>query len=402
MSTGRHLVVLSVCIALLFVVTRVFPLSAGGPGTIDFIQYWSAWRLMQQGANPYDPQLLTQLQSSLTGDSEHLILSWNPPWTFVALSPVLSLPFGQAASIWLALQIGLILVISVTLPRGLGKHVPSPLVCVLASTLFFPILNSIKMGQLGVLFAAGIALFLYYQRAGAFFLAGLSLLPLTFKPHLFFLFIVPGVMWLKQLTFRERVHFLAGSLGSFSVLLLACAAVSHSGLIYWVNALTSRSATAGIAQAVHVSDWQTATLVTWIRLLTAHRTNTLVTWPLWTIPLAGFTFSTLYFYRRAKEICWKTITPILLCFSLGTSNYGWIFDQSVLVVCQMAVVCALYDLSDRVRIFTALFLLVCIQAVSISCSAWLDLPQHYYVWVPWAYALTLWLTVKREKLTPGL
>ncbi len=407
MSIMRVIVLAGLTILLIVAMTSVCPLTPGGPGTIDFVQYWSAWQLMQRGDNPYDAQLLAQIQSSLTGTSDFLIFSWNPPWTFVALSPVLSLPFNQSASMWFGIQVALLLVISIAAPRGLGTYVPRPLVCALATSLFFPVLQSMKMGQLGILFAASISLFLYLQSLGAFFLAGLSLLPLTFKPHLFFLFVIPGILWIKQLPSRARTQFLVGSLGGFCLLVVWCCALWPSGFMYWLHALTSKQSGLMGAQAVHISDWQTATIVTWIRLMLQHYTGVLAAWPMLTIPLLSFIVCSLYLYRHCRPVRWETLTPPLLCLSLGTSNYGWVFDQSVLVVCQIGLISALYTLHDRARIFACILLLAGLQALAIIGSNVLRLPQQFYAWVPWAYLALLWMfsaptsTLDREDSMAG-
>lgn len=407
MSIMRGIILVGLAIVLIVAISSVCPLTPGGPGAIDFVQYWSAWQLMQRGENPYDAQLLAQIQSSLTGTSDFLIFSWNPPWTFVALSPVLSLPFSQSASLWLGIQVVLLLIISITAPRGLSTYVPRPLVCVLSTALFFPVLQSMKMGQLGILFAASISLFLFFQRTGAFLLAGLSLLPLTFKPHLFFLFVVPGILWVRQLPPRARTEFLLGSLGGFCLLVVTCCTLWPSGFMYWLQALTSKHSAQLGAQAVHISDWQTATIVTWIRLMVQQYTGALPAWPMLTIPLLSFIVCSLYLYRRCRPVRWETITPALLCLSLGTSNYGWVFDQSVLVVCQIALVSALSTLHDRTRIFACIFLLAGIQVLAIMGSNVFELPQQFYAWVPWMYLALLWMfsaptsTLDREDSMAG-
>jgi hypothetical protein len=373
--------------ALLAVVFSFFTLHAGDPGTLDFIQYWSAWQLMRQGSNPYDAEQLAQIQFALRQFSDQLIFSWNPPWTFVALSPLLSLPFEQSAAVWLGIQIGLLCIISTTLPRGLGRRQPPLLIVAATTALFFPILDSIHWGQLSILFALGITLFLYFQRVGAPFLAGISLLPLSFKPHLFFLFIIPGLLWLRQLSRRDRIRVLAGMIGSFTILVSICIALRPSVCTDWITALSTKDLQ---SPAVQISDWKTATLVTWIRILIAEWAQGLVNWPMWLVPLLGIAACIFLCWRRRNKIEWETLTPPLLCLSLGTCNYGWVYDQSVLVVCQMALVCDLYRHNIRSEVFTRTAILVIIQVICISGSIACDLPQHYYAWLPWVYLVLLW------------
>jgi hypothetical protein len=78
----------------------------GAPGTQDFQQYWTAWHLFSSGKNPYNGDLVRLVQSSLGGaDTDLGTFSWNPPWTFLILSPVVCLPFPQASAVWFLVQI---------------------------------------------------------------------------------------------------------------------------------------------------------------------------------------------------------------------------------------------------------------------------------------------------------
>lgn len=395
MSTGRIIIIFTTLLALLVGAASSFSLSPGRPGTGDFIQYWSAWQLMRRGANPYDAQLLEQIQSATLKSSHGVTFPWIPPWVFLALSPVLSLPFGQAAAVWIAVGFGLLLLVSIVLPLGLGVPRVPPLVATVVTVLFFPILDSLRLGQLGVVFAASISLFLYFQRSGALLLAGVSLLPLSFKPHLFFLLVIPGILWLRQLPARNRRLFLAGVVGSFSLLVAACAIVRPSVCKEWLTALVSRPVG---TSAVYISDWQTTTLVTWIRIVIADLTGTLVMWPMWVVPLCGVVGSIYLLHTRRYRIEWETLMPPLLCLSLGTCNYGWVFDQSVLVVCQMALVCDLFRPGDRRGVILRAAIALVIQSVCLGGSIARDTPQHLYAWVPWAYLLLFVHRLRQQTL----
>lgn len=397
MPAVHRALIFATLLVLLAGISSFFRLNSSGPGTLDFIQYWSAWQLLRQGSNPYDAEQLAHIQVAITHIPDQLIFSWNPPWTFVALSPLLSLPFEQSAAVWLAIQIGLLCIVSTTLPHGLGQRKPPLLMAAATTALFFPILNSFQWGQLSVLFALSIALFLYFQRVGALFLAGVSLLPLSFKPHLFLLFIIPGLLWLRQLTMRDRIRLLAGMLGSFTLLVSICITLRPSVCADWITALSTKDLK---SQAIQISDWQTATLVTWIRIVIADWTGVLVNWPLWFVPLLGIAACIFLCWRQRNKIEWETLAPPLLCLSLGTCNYGWVYDQSVLVVCQMTLVCDLYRHKIRSDVFTRTAILVIIQVICISGSILYDLPQHYYAWVPWVYLVLLWNTPGRRKGNP--
>jgi hypothetical protein len=91
------------------------------------------------------------------------------------------------------------------------------------------------------------------------------------------------------------------------------------------------------ANHVHFSNWMTHTTATAIRFATIKVWGFSPTWPLMAIPFGAFLLTVIFFGRRRPVIRWDTLMPQLLCLSLATSNYGWIFDQSVLVICQYAL-----------------------------------------------------------------
>jgi len=108
-------------------IPTLFPLPLGAVGTTDFVQYWSAWHVILDGGNCYDAGAVYALQSSLA-DKNPPLISWNPPWTFTLLSPLLLFPFEQSATLWFLAQILLLGVIISTVPQAfsLPKLLPIP------------------------------------------------------------------------------------------------------------------------------------------------------------------------------------------------------------------------------------------------------------------------------------
>ncbi len=47
-------VLLSLVLSVIF---NTVDFTLGEPGTEDFVQYWAAWQLLQEGLNPYDAGL---------------------------------------------------------------------------------------------------------------------------------------------------------------------------------------------------------------------------------------------------------------------------------------------------------------------------------------------------------
>jgi hypothetical protein len=71
----------------------------------DFIEYWSASRLLLAGENPYSNDELTLLQRSFTG-SETLLIMWSLPWALSLLLPLGLLEYSASRWLWLILKPG--------------------------------------------------------------------------------------------------------------------------------------------------------------------------------------------------------------------------------------------------------------------------------------------------------
>ncbi|MGH7852875.1 MAG: hypothetical protein ACREP3_05505, partial [Candidatus Binatia bacterium] len=55
----------------------------------DFIEYWTATKLLLNGGNPYSPSELLASQHALGWSQPEPLMMWNPPWTLS-----FTLPFG--------------------------------------------------------------------------------------------------------------------------------------------------------------------------------------------------------------------------------------------------------------------------------------------------------------------
>ena len=376
--------VYAVIVGALAITLCIFPLQSDSFGTIDFIQYWSAWQLMTHGQNPYDPTLLHQTEEALRANPSGLIYSWNPPWTFTLLAPFLALPFTVAATAWCLFQVSALFFIATKAPRALKMDEPGLIWTASATLIFLPSLYSIQYGQLGILFALSVTAFLLAVNNKAYGYAGLSLLPLSVKPHLFFLCVAPCLLWLTRISPKERNRFLLGGAGGFALLITATLALEPSLLVWWLDAMTGASSDDHLT---HFQHWKTNTTVTAVRLLVQETSGLNPSWPLVVIPGATFIATFLYFCIRRPVIEWPTILPPLLCLSLATSSYGWIYDQAVLVLCPLSM-CALALSRNDVRsrgiiLFAAIspqiLLLISIAVTARSVDAFFVLPWVYLI-----------------------
>lgn len=359
-------------------------------GTGDFIEYWSAWQLMLQGDNPYDYTLMHSLQLSEGQAANRTVMMWNPPWTATLLAPLLALPFSAAAMIWLVLQVLLLALVALLMPRVFGG-VDQPLIlkwC--ATTVFIPVFSALDLGQLGVLFLTSIVCFLLLEKERRFALCGAVLIPLLCKPHLFFLFAVPGVVWLRRLSRDERQRFLCGLSAGFAALVVLTLLVSPNSLAYWFAAMEMRDSADATIGAYPTVAWRTLTVTTFARDAMQSLTGTRPLWPMWAVPAVAFAATSAFFItRRQRSFSWTEVTPPLLCLSLLFGSYGWFCDHAVLAVCQASVV---LGSARYVRPWTRrlMWILVAtIQVVALVNYGFVGATADRLVWFPFAMLLIM-------------
>ena len=75
------------------------------PGVRDFVEYWSASRLLLSGGNPYAPNELLELQRLVGRHSHEPLIMWNPPWTLSLLLPFGFLDFSHGQLFWLLVHV---------------------------------------------------------------------------------------------------------------------------------------------------------------------------------------------------------------------------------------------------------------------------------------------------------
>ena len=377
----------AVVIGGLAVLLWFFPLKVASLGTIDYVQYWSAWRLLAQGQNPYDPTLLHQTQSALSSAQSSLIYSWNPPWTYILLAPFLLPPFIPGATLWCLFQVGALLFIGLNAARALKVQSLGLIGGVCVSLFFLPSLYAIYYGQLGILFALSCTTFLLALNATRYTVAGISLLPLALKPHLFVLCVIPAVLWLTQVPRDHAKRFLVGAIGGFAVLLGTTVVLAPSSLSWWFNTIAAPSVS---HPGPHpLKKWMTHTSTTALRLLIDEKLELHPTWLLVPIPAGAFVLTLIYFWVRKPRIDWNTLLPPMLCLCLATSSYAWVYDQPVLILCQYLVLSR--ALTYRSTLTRYLILIGCIltQLVPIILTTRQHWEGYWFFLMPWALLILL-------------
>ena len=161
------------------------PSSLANFGSIDFVQYWSAYHLLVGGANPYDPQLTLTMQCSVGLHCTYPRTTYTPPWLWLLMSPVLRQPFETAVWMWSQVSIALALASGGCLAWAFRLRPSGFLLTAAAALLSFPFLIDLLFGQLSAVLLLGATLLFVGRTQGMPPLDAAGLVLLSAKPHLF-------------------------------------------------------------------------------------------------------------------------------------------------------------------------------------------------------------------------
>jgi len=363
----------------------------GSFGSHDFLEYWSAYRALRAGADPYDGLVLHPIERDAGQSPGTTLFMWNPPWTVLLIAPVLECPFPAACLAWIVCNLALLAAIGLLVcdAAGItnGRELNGP--AVLSSLLFYPAMETIALGQISLVLAFAVALFLRSAVRRNEVGAGLSLILLTIKPHLFLIFGAWVLAWIV----RERLwRMLAAAAFGLAALLLLTQ-------LLWPGALLDRWESFGRAPrgpgAEGTANWMTCSLASWVRLLVSQASGRAPLWPVAAVPLAGLIATVAYLALSRPAIIWLDVIHPVLCLSVGLAPYGWPFDHAVLVLGQVLLVLRVMQpgvaLVDRVAVLGALAILLGIPVALESPMFGL----HLLAWYPWA-SLLLWVWADRR------
>ena len=289
----------------------------------DFVEYYSAAKVLADGGDPYDGAQLLPVQREVTGNAEleKAVSLWTPPWTLPVYLPFGFLPFGGAHFVWLLLQ-AVLLALSVELiwvvyagPLRLGRLISYGLLLG-----FSPVFWNLHFGQNTAFLLFGLAGFLHFHRRGSPGLAGACAALTAIKPHMLALF---GVAFLMDAMTRSGRRSLAAGIG---VLVLAGAvSIAFNPHIFGMFADAVRRPST--SETVRLADWHVPLLSHRLRHAIAPDAFALQFLPvLVAMPLTAA-------WRWKRPIDWPAQLPWLVVASALVAPYGgWMFDLTVLLV----------------------------------------------------------------------
>jgi len=341
-------------------------------GETDFVQYWTASRLLMTGQNPYDRSAVDAVQVGLAM-KEHPILMWNPPNIVPLIFWFSFLPFSWAVDLWLVVSVILFLtavMIVFPVPRRMR-----PIDALISNKLalmylfsFYPLFLMLAYGQISSVLLASFAGYLYFafgkNRGGLkdTFVGGVCLGIGTIKPHLLWLpYLMVIYHTLSRRTFRTLWGLGGCMVGLYMITLLFFPSILGDYLNAWRESPIY---------------WKTPTIGSWLQEITEIHELWVRLLP--TVLLAStfiVIFFVKYWYRRVTvEISYEALlgaVPVSLAFS----PYGWVYDQLLLIPL------GIWMLSRSKGIGAAL---IGCNIVMMSMGA---IGQQVMVWFPLVYFL---------------
>src|SRR6266550_3482752 len=164
----------------------------------DFVEYWAASRLFWYGGNPYSPAELMTLQQTAGWNGAAPLIMWNPPWSLLFTLPFGLVEYATSQFLWLLVHVILILYSAQQLWRIYGDNARSSRLPWILALTFVPTLFVLIIGQITPLVLAGLTLLLYAERKQRLWTTSASLLILSIKPQVLYLFWIVFALWLLE------------------------------------------------------------------------------------------------------------------------------------------------------------------------------------------------------------
>jgi hypothetical protein len=338
----------------------------------DFIEYWTAARILLRGGNPYSPAELLQHQQAIGWTQSVPLIMWNPPWTLSFILPFGLVDYATAQFAWFVLHVLIIFVGARSLWQVYGGDPQESRYAWISVLCFAPTYFVLLLGQIGPLILLGLLGFVLFLSKRVSALAGASLALVSIKPHLLYLLWIALILW----SLKERQwKVIAG-------LLIAGTFIASLPIVFDTALYSRYVELISAAEVVRPLDWATPTLGTALAELLAIDGM----WVRWLPSFAGGLWFLWYWSRRAAAWDWIAELPFMLLVSVATASFAWTFDHVVLLpaVIQCAVWTARDESRGKRRAIVAVHVLLGLLLLAVKVFLRND---FWYFWVAPGYLL---------------
>ncbi|MGO9438564.1 MAG: glycosyltransferase 87 family protein [Terracidiphilus sp.] len=320
----------------------------------DFIGYWAAGQQIVHGASPYGAVEVLRLEKAVGLGKLQIKITPSPP---VGLALVIPLGFLDAKGgliFWMVTQLACLSIALWILWIMQGR--PNTRIHLLGY-LFAPALACVMAGQLGIFCLLGVSVFLLWHDRRPF-LAGVALLPLTLKPHLFLAAALVLLLWVA---WRKTPRVLAGLVAAMAASYAAVFAFDRKVWPQYMGMLRSNIMQDRFAPTLSAYlRWDVSPGTVWLEYLPA---------------AAGCMWALWYFWSRRDRWNWIEHGLVVLLVSVMCAPYAWLTDEAVLLP---AVLLGVYRAIDLRR--SLLPIAIFCAAALIELYTDVRITSWYYTW----------------------
>lgn len=306
----------------------------------DSIAYWAAGDLLLRNQNPYDAGAVLTVETAHGYHETKPLVLRTPPWSLLMVLPLgLVGPFWAWMS-WIALSIASLLLTMRLCWKMYGGPDVSQNLFWIVGYAFAPVAACLVAGQMGLVLALGMVLFLWIEPDHPL-LAGVVLLLPFAKPHLLSGFWLVFALWVVT-----RRRYLVGTGLALSIVVASALALAlDPGIFVHYREMLSRSSM-GTEFIPAISGV--------LRLLFFRRFFWVQFIPL----VLGLAWSIRFYVVHRSDWNWRQHGPILLIVSVLTTPYSWLTDEVVLLPAVLQAIVYMSTAKDRLPWATRLVLIL--------------------------------------------
>ncbi len=327
---------------------------AGKPASKDYISYWSAGQLLAKRGNPYSYSQVLAIERTQGYRLATPIIMRNPPWALF-----LTLPLGWAGArvglvLWTAALMGCIVAYFVLFDLTLKKR--------MLAYCFAPVVGSLASGQSSPFPLLGFSLFVYLYKKKPFS-AGVALLLMAIKPHLFLVFW--PLLVIDCILHKNLRLLLGGAVALFGATAVAMYLDPHVWSHYFEMLLASQLQAEFLQTPSYILRYLVAPKAMWLQFAPS---------------LLAIGWGGWYYMRNKCAWDWRIHGMPLMLVTVLVSPYAWMTDEIILLPTIM------FALSSPIkpRYLTALFMMITGVAAAML-MAQIQLSSGAYLWTSSAW-----------------
>jgi hypothetical protein len=356
-------VIILICCLPLLIKMLLLLIQSGLLAGDDFIEYWAAAKIHRQAQNPYDPQLMLSVQSTLNQERTEPLMMWNPPWILATLYPFGIFQYGAGRILWLLICIAMIFISSHWMWTQYYGSSSRLWLSWIITFSFAPTLFALRIGQITPFLLVGLIGFIHFGKIKSFWIAGIFMFFLSFKPQLLYLVWLAFLVWIIS---NRKWQTGLGFVLCLSLASLSTSYINPKIFSYYLSAIWSTPPVYFV----------TPTFGGLLRYFFGFEHIWLQFFPsimglLWFIP---------YWVRNNKDWIWEDQIPVLVFVSLLTTTYAWTFDYLLLLPIVISLFASFTTKSfKRHGKFVGLYTSINLTALILNFASVLDIWFFWFI-----------------------